>query len=89
MPPREDTRMSGDSNRLIAVVAVGLPLLVCAMPALAVDWERYANPRFGTSAEISGRWIHAESGARKRRRARLDLDRRQGANPRVRIVRPR
>jgi hypothetical protein len=42
----------GDPNRLIAVVAVGLPLLACAVPALAADWELYANPRFGTSAEV-------------------------------------
>jgi len=44
--------MNGDPIRLIAVIAVGLPLLVCAIPALAADWERYANPRFGTSAEV-------------------------------------
>jgi hypothetical protein len=41
-------------KRLVAVIAVGLALLVCADPALAGDWERYANPRFGTSAEIPG-----------------------------------
>jgi hypothetical protein len=31
---------------------MGLPLLACASPVLAADWQRYANPRFGTSAEV-------------------------------------
>ena len=44
--------MSEDPSRLIAAIAVGLLLLVSAVPALAADWERYANPRFGTSAEV-------------------------------------
>jgi hypothetical protein len=39
-------------KRLVAVIAVGLALLVCADPAVAGDWERYANPRFGTSTEV-------------------------------------
>ena len=39
-------------KRFVEVIAVALPLLVCAFPALADDWERYANPRFGTSAEV-------------------------------------
>jgi hypothetical protein len=37
---------------LITVFAAALPPLVCAIPALAAEWARYANPRFGTSAEI-------------------------------------
>ena len=44
--------MRRNRKRLVAVVAVGLSLLVCALPTLAADWERYANPRFGTSAEV-------------------------------------
>jgi len=44
--------VSADPRRLIAVIAVTLALLVCALPARADDWERYANPRFGTSAEV-------------------------------------
>jgi hypothetical protein len=70
--------MRKNPKRLVAVIAVGLPLLACAIPALAAEWERYANPRFGTSAEVPVDGFAPDPASENGDGQRLDVNRGQG-----------